>query len=361
MARIQRRTESYSPREIRRRTVNRRIFIVGLVAGLLISALIFTLCFVFLGPVVYGPKPSHSEISSAGEPFSLPVSEPVSVPKPAEPSSAPEPSSEPPKEISSQPAPEISSETHAEIPSKPASSPVHKPDHSGLLSSAYLEDSVFIGDSITQGLGLYLPDLNATVLGVRSLNPNTVFTVKVNGPKGKKMTIPQAAVAYRPKEIYIMIGTNGLAFLSQTYMVDQLRTLIAGFQKQLPGCRIILESIPPVSREKYQSDHRFSVKNIQSYNAKLKKLAEERKISFLDVNRLFRDSQGYLPSAETPDGIHFYKKNYLKWLNFILEDARAYEEQQNADKAEELHRPGLPESEHPEPVTSRPNEKEHNA
>ena len=386
MASINRRTYEGFQQETRRK-YNLKIFWRGALTGFLAAALIFALCFLTLGPLVFGRgeetstlETSSSEASSTeassletssaqigGEALS---SEPVSEEKSKEADSV-----ETSGEESSVPVSFVSLQIPANLGGKAALEAIIKPEKSSVATSkpasqtvsqapspnpvpsplntsspaylyagemqpeSFLADSLFIGDSITQGMGLYLPDLNTTVLGVRSLNPDSVFTATVNGPGGKKMSIPKAAIAYNPKRIYIMIGTNGIAWMSQSYMIGRLGELVDQLHKALPKTKIILQSIPPVSRGKYNSDNRFSVKNIDAYNTKLLKLAEEKGVEFLDVNGFFRDKQGYLPSNETPDGIHFYKANYQKWVAHLLCHTVA-----NRDKPVEVSSVSEPES-----------------
>ncbi|MEG0664321.1 MAG: GDSL-type esterase/lipase family protein, partial [Clostridia bacterium] len=183
---------------------------------------------------------------------------------------------------------------------------------------AYLNDAVFIGDSITEGLKFYLGALDTKILSAKSLNPDTIFTAKVDCPDGEKRTILKGLETIEFSKVYILIGTNGIAFMEKNYMISQLSKFIDDIKKIKPNCAIYLQSMTPVTKKKYESDNRFSLENISQYNLQLKELSLKKQIYYLDINSLFSGQDGYLPSDQSPDGIHFYKNQYKTWYEFIL-------------------------------------------
>ena len=77
------------------------------------------------------------------------------------------------------------------------------------VTSAYFDDAVFIGDSLTTGIQLYniLPD--TTVLASVGININNIFTNEViSDGNGGQQTILDAAKDIQPAKIYTMLGTS---------------------------------------------------------------------------------------------------------------------------------------------------------
>ncbi|MEG1942375.1 MAG: hypothetical protein RR049_01045, partial [Angelakisella sp.] len=77
--------------------------------------------------------------------------------------------------------------------------------------SAYFDDALFVGDSITEGIKLYDVMSNATVLSSTGINLDNIFTKPVVKTEGEdKITIIDGAKALKPGKIYVMMGANSM-------------------------------------------------------------------------------------------------------------------------------------------------------
>ncbi len=176
----------------------------------------------------------------------------------------------------------------------------------------FFENDLFIGDSISTGFSGYgfLPAEN--VFAQVGLNPSTVLEKEVNG-----YTISGKLSEMQPERVYIMLGSNGIAFLSGTYMCEQMKILIDTIRTQSPTSKIIIISVPPVTYE-HDQEGQETIADINAYNDELKQLASDEDCPFIDISAFLKNENGYLSAdyAEA-DGMHFLGGAYVTVLNYI--------------------------------------------
>lgn len=181
----------------------------------------------------------------------------------------------------------------------------------------FFENSLFIGDSIFTGFAGfgYLEPEN--VFAQVGLNPESALTKEIDG-----VTAVAKAQAMQPDYICVMLGTNGLAFLSEDYMAEEMSELIDGLRVASPNSKIVILSIPPVTAE-HESQNPEKIPNIIDYNGKIQKVAEEKDCVFIDIFTMLQDDDGYLSvDYAEADGLHFLGKAYgvvLSRIQYELE------------------------------------------
>lgn len=111
------------------------------------------------------------------------------------------PESSEPEASSSEP--EESSEPEA--PEKPALPDGAVPESERVMGT-YFDDAAFVGDSITEGIGLYGLMSNTTVLAGTSVNLDTVYTREVVKTEEGRITIMDALGQKPYAKLYIMLG-----------------------------------------------------------------------------------------------------------------------------------------------------------
>lgn len=188
----------------------------------------------------------------------------------------------------------------------------------------FFENSLFIGDSIFTGFAGfgYLEPEN--VFAQVGLNPESALTKEIDG-----VTAVAKAQFMQPDYICVMLGTNGLAFLSEDYMAEEMSELIDGLRAVSPNSKIVILSIPPVTAE-HESQNPEKIPNIIDYNGKIQKIAEDKDCIFIDIFTMLQDDDGYLSVdyAEV-DGLHFLGKAYgvvLSRIQYELESVDAGED-----------------------------------
>lgn len=195
-----------------------------------------------------------------------------------------------------------------------------------MRETAYFSDAVFVGDSITTGIDLYSSLTNTKVVASTGINLETVLTAKsVRNKNGDKVTIPEAVKELKPAKIYIMLGTNGIDWMSVDQMVDQYQKVFNALKKDSPDAVFYIQSIPPVTKEKEKKSTGLNIKKIAEFNQRLLKLAETNKAYFVDVCAAVKGEDGYLPSDISPDGVHFNAATYVTWVEYVRRHTSRYE------------------------------------
>ena len=223
-------------------------------------------------------------------------------------SAAPESGSEP--EASSS-APEERSEPEA--PEKPA-----RPEGAGPASErvmgTYFDDAAFVGDSITEGIGLYGLMSNTTVLAGTSVNLDTVYTREVVKTEEGRITIMDALGQKPYAKLYIMLGGNEAREDTATF-IARYGKLLDDIKALQPDALIYVQSILPVTPGNiYNLDN----DHIDAFNAALLELSREKGVYFVNVAEALKNEKGELPEEASPtDGMHFGPEYYTKWFEYL--------------------------------------------
>ncbi len=180
---------------------------------------------------------------------------------------------------------------------------------------AFFENDLFIGDSIYTGLTGYefLPDKNVFAkMGLTPESGRSEENGKVDG-----VTAVAKAKKMKPKRIFIMLGTNGLAYLGNTYMTEQMKLFIEDLKEASPESYIYVVAIPPVTKE-HASQGKQPIVMVNGYNKLLRSMCEPIGVVFLDLCSKLQDSSGYFDAnyAEA-DGLHFKPAAYKRMLSFF--------------------------------------------
>lgn len=187
------------------------------------------------------------------------------------------------------------------------------------VSNKKFDSSVaFIGDSRTQGFLMYtgLKDVvDYTYIGLMVDTAVTKEFIKASG--GKKVTILEDMKTKDIDTVYIMLGINELGWSYSQVFVKYYGNLIDEIRKVKPNCKIYLQSIIPVTKGKSDSDDIYNNNNIRKYNELIKKLAQDKNVTYLDVASYLADSSGNLPSSASTDGVHVNKEYCLKWYEYL--------------------------------------------
>lgn len=241
----------------------------------------------------------------------------ISEPEPSDDSSTPETSSDVSSESDGVSAEEQSSEMAGEITYREYdySSPVPA---GSAVDNSYFDDAVFIGDSRTQGFIIYNGLSNATAYMDKGLKVDTAFTkadIEVNGVKMSAMDALAQNTAFH--KVYVMLGVNELGWAYSDIFIEKYGKLVDKIKEINPNAEIYLQSLLPVSQEKSNSDAVYNMDKINEYNSLIQKMAEEKKVYYLNVAEAVADSSGYLPAEASTDGVHLNKEYCAKWLDYL--------------------------------------------
>lgn len=117
-----------------------------------------------------------------------------------------------------------------------------------------------------------------------------------------------AVVAEQPDEILLLIGTNDLAFRqSVEHIVRNIEYALVAIRRDLPGVRMLLQSILPRGRE--------FADQIQDANRHLRQFAPSVHAQHLDLWPALAGEHGELGPEFSDDGLHLNARGYEVWLS----------------------------------------------
>ena len=183
----------------------------------------------------------------------------------------------------------------------------------------YLSDCVFIGDSITYGLSSYGVVPSSNVLASVAMSISRVETEQIDTAYGS-LTVLEALDKIKPENIYIMLGSNGAAYMTVADMYQSYQAFLNKVRIACPDAKLYIISAPPVTEGKENSNE-SPIKNsvLDELNSKLLEYADNNGVYYLDMNSALKNELGYLPAdyAEN-DGMHLKYSTYTEFIDYIL-------------------------------------------
>lgn len=209
------------------------------------------------------------------------------------------------------PAPETSSSESAES----------QQDGEETGDPRYLVETLFTGDSRTRGMATYGFVPQRQVLAIDGLNhldarKKALFTSK----KGTECTLAEAVGERAPKRVVVSFGINGMDFIEEEEYFAEYEGLVDDIIRQSPESTYILQAIYPVSAGFSEQNPGMSNKTIDRYNERLKKLAAEKDMLFLNTAEALKDDSGALMEEyDAGDGLHMSRAAYKIIVRYVRE------------------------------------------
>jgi|GEM_PF-1975997 len=219
-------------------------------------------------------------------------------------------------EASSDPAPEPESTPEPE-PGITIANVFNGPIPQTQVSSlSYLDDAVFLGDSITNGM-TYHNMSEAYIAAATSMSTVGIFGKELEQYDG--MTLFEACNAQKPKKIYVMLGSNEIGGISLDSFIDRYEDVLDKLRLANPDALIYLQSVMPVTKSYDEKNNLLNNDLIQQANLLLEQLAARKKVFFIDTHSALADENGYLPEEASPtDGVHFGTSYFDMWIEYVL-------------------------------------------
>ena len=169
---------------------------------------------------------------------------------------------------------------------------------------AQFQDSVFVGDSLTEGLSFneYLSK-EQVVAGA-------------GATAGFAMEDINMVLEQKPSRVYILLGQCDMLWPEgdpKALFKENYIAYLDALTDQLPDCKIYLQSISHVSPQALEVEPRYE--QIDEYNRVIQELAETYDAVYVDLNQVVDMNQ----DLYAEDGIHFQKDFYPLWLNLLME------------------------------------------
>ncbi|MCP5521932.1 MAG: sulfatase-like hydrolase/transferase [Verrucomicrobiales bacterium] len=174
-------------------------------------------------------------------------------------------------------------------------------------------DLVFIGDSITQGWEgagkevwqEFYGDRRALNLGFSGDRTEHVLWRLTHGNLGQ----------IKPKVAVVMIGTNNTGHLMQdpAEVAAGVSEILQVLEQRLPDTRIVLNAIFPRGATPLDAGRL----NNLAINQRIRRLADGKRVQYVDVSDRFLTGDGTLPKELMPDLLHPNTEGYRRWAEAL--------------------------------------------
>lgn len=164
-------------------------------------------------------------------------------------------------------------------------------------------DVVFMGDSITENWMIANAGFFARGYVDRGISGQTSNQMLVR--------FYPDVIALKPRVVHIMTGTNDVGGNNGPVTEDEVIGNISAMIDiaKAHDVKVVLASIPPLAKLPMNADFKPAA-NVRSLNARLRALAAERKVTFLNYYPALTGAEGGLRADLTNDGVHPTRKGY---------------------------------------------------
>ena len=199
---------------------------------------------------------------------------------------------------------------------------------------SYLDDAVFIGDSVSLKLKNYVTAKRKTDVNffgkARFLTAGSMGSGNALKPlssssihpsyNGKKALLEDNVAEMGAKKVYIMLGINDIALYGVDDSVKNMAKLLENIKAKSPNVIIFVQSSTPIIKNMQMTS--LNNPNLAAYDLALSKMCKEKGYNYVDVASVMRDSEGNLPLEYCSDpnvlGMHFTDKACEIWINYLL-------------------------------------------
>ncbi|MDD3693577.1 MAG: GDSL-type esterase/lipase family protein [Oscillospiraceae bacterium] len=183
----------------------------------------------------------------------------------------------------------------------------------------YIADTIFIGDSRTNGLKGYRYVKPENVYAVDGLNHQDArYDRFINLGTGRLLTITEAVAITQPARMIVSFGINGISFMGEQTFMNEYAAFIDELKAASPNSLIAIQSILPVSHNYELNRPQITNEKIDLYNSLLKELAQQKDCRFWDTSSLFKDGYNCLSyEYDCGDGLHFNTRAYEALLIYL--------------------------------------------
>ena len=190
------------------------------------------------------------------------------------------------------------------------------------VDESYLSDALFIGDSRTVALQMYGGLANTNFFVDTGMSIWKVMDAPIANINGQTMTVDAALQSASFNKVYIMLGINEVGTGTADTFLQQYANIVNRIRQLQPQAIIYVQSIMHVTQSKDEAGTDINNVNINERNEKLKTLADNVNVFWLDENEAFDEAgTGKLNAEYTSDGVHLKAKYISLWIKYILSHA----------------------------------------
>ncbi len=275
----------------------------------LCAALIFTGCAASPAPEADSAQSAPGSAQTAG----TPVQQPEDAAPPVE--KGPDQTKGPEDNGSQPPAPGSSAQA-------PAGAPVPA-DTRPQTADAFFENSLFVGDSIMEGIRQYVMGQReeTSCLGDARFLTTTIGISLADlvgdrqagifySYQGQELPLEDIVADLGPDRIFLLLGLNDLSVIEEnpqvSQVVDRYRRLVENLTACLPETQVVVITNPPKIASAWLPDYAvnrsFGNQLIDDFSASLMEMCQTEGIACIDAHTLLQDGSGALPEGYCRDG-----------------------------------------------------------
>lgn len=174
------------------------------------------------------------------------------------------------------------------------------------VDSIYPNSIVMIGNSLTEQGGDWRLRLGVE----RKVHNRGIAGDNTDGLRARLGEI----ICAEPVAVFLMIGTNDLWLSTpESEVASKINAIGNYLADNLKNSKIYVQTIMPLRKD---NDRNTRLKNI---NSSLKTYTQTKYI-LIDTWAHMADSEGFLPSNFTSDGVHLTQQGYLKWVEILKQN-----------------------------------------
>lgn len=188
-------------------------------------------------------------------------------------------------------------------------------------NTAFFDDAVFIGDSVTYMLYNYemandvLGDVQFLVRGSYSAFHAVNNTMLINY-QGISMRLPEAIAATGAKKAFFMLGTNDIGAYGIEKTMDNWNTMIARIRELVPDIEIYIQSMTPVWTGGEKGG--LNNPNADQFNEELKVFALDNNCTYVDIASYMKDATGGMAQKYCSDEyVHLTELGAQVWIKVL--------------------------------------------
>lgn len=192
----------------------------------------------------------------------------------------------------------------------------------------FLEDSLFVGDSVTDGFKLYvnnygdMPSVNFfSIASYGYINSCRDKATSSLHPKigGELMYIWEAVEYYEAKRVFINFGLNDFGYITDTKLISCLDTICENIHETSPETEIVFLSSGFFTKSARDNGKGVDNDLVRRKNEVVLDYCDENGYDFIDLSWVYADENGYLAAQYSYDNYcHLKYDKYNFWEDILM-------------------------------------------
>ncbi len=181
------------------------------------------------------------------------------------------------------------------------------------------DDSLFIGDSRTEGFKLYSGVDNATFFCAKAMTVDRIVDGEKVKVHGSEQSIYDVLASDNFKKVYIGLGMNELGWVHIETFLSEYKALIGAVKAAQPDATVYVQALLPVTAEKSAKDATNNNAQIYWYNTNLVQFAKDNGVTYINASAPLVDDTFALKADATTDGVHLNSTYCRIWATYLAE------------------------------------------